>query len=56
MKRQVLYTVCCNISGEAAGEIDIDHSWEWKGSRTGKLIEHVKYTCICLIELAPGYI
>ena len=31
MKSQVLHTVWCYFSGEAAGEFVIDHSWEWKG-------------------------
>ena len=31
MKSHVLHTVLCNMSDEAAGEIKVDHSWEWKG-------------------------
>ena len=31
MKSHILHTVCCNISCEAAGQFEIDHSWEWKG-------------------------
>ena len=33
MKSQVLHTMWCNISGEAAGEIEIDHSWEFETER-----------------------
>ena len=33
MKSQVLHTVRSYIPGEAAGEIEIDHSWEWKAHR-----------------------
>ena len=29
MKSQVLHTVRCNISGEAAGELEIDQSSEY---------------------------
>ena len=37
MKSEVLHTVWCNISGEAAGgKFEIYHSWEWKAWRTCK--------------------
>ena len=38
MKSQVLYSVWCNISGEAAGKFEIDHLLVVKG-----LMNHERY-------------
>ena len=42
MKSQVLHTVRCYISGEAAREFEIDHSQEWKGWALKFLFTDVK--------------
>ena len=45
MKSQVLHTVWCNISGEAAGggESEIDRSWEWRVSEA--VISAIRGVC-----------
>ena len=46
MKNQVLRTVRCNISGEAAGEIWSNHAREWAGPMFRKV--QLKESCSCL--------
>ena len=45
MKSQVLHTIWCNISGEAAGEIWNWSLWEWKGNAK----------CLSITCLANGF-